>query len=403
MIHLKSDKVFTVEDRQAIEKKVRAAVNGFKAVVLVAVDNVTYAAGITLPYAEQYPEPRAAIVIPESPEQPLVYICPADWAELGEQQDFQGRTVSYTVHEGLYPLGLASAIARVLVELGTRKGDIVGTDSQVTPVTWIEHLRTACPGTKWQSIDTSVRSLRMLKTPAEVRLLEEAARQADRAIVSALNHSEGCVHDSLGYSMWEFTERIRVHVGEFGGSATGLVAAMQGADTCVYIQYPHGNIQTGNPIRAEVTNHHYGYWADNARTLFVGQPSPAFLTTYRENISLKHAAVDLLRPGKTCCEVFLAITEMAKNTGIALWAEPGIGHGVGTSEREAPYLSTEDNTPLVSGMVIALTIYTYGPEGELICSKDTYEITDSVPRLMSWYRDWDSAIYRLTGNTARHG
>jgi hypothetical protein len=53
--------------------------------------------------------------------------------------------------------------------------------------------------------------------------------------------------------------------------------------------------------------------------------------------------------------------------------------------------------------VVTVAIYTRAPGGELICSKDTYEITSGKARLMSWYRDWDNVIYRLTGNTARHG
>lgn len=53
-------------------------------------------------------------------------------------------------------------------------------------------------------------------------------------------------------------------------------------------------------------------------------------------------------------------------------------------------------------MVIVLAVYTYGPNKEMICSKDTYLITDKNPRLLSWYKNYDK-LYTLVGTTARHG
>jgi hypothetical protein len=52
-------------------------------------------------------------------------------------------------------------------------------------------------------------------------------------------------------------------------------------------------------------------------------------------------------------------------------------------------------------MVLALDIYTYGPCGELVHSKDTYEITDEGSRLLSWYKEWYE-LYAVTGFRARH-
>jgi Xaa-Pro aminopeptidase len=128
-------------------------------------------------------------------------------------------------------------------------------------------------------------------------LLEEAARQMDRGFVSGFNHMEGCALDTLSYSLWEFTERIRVHVGEFGGSATGHLTTMQGADMQFYTQPPVGNFVNGNLVRSEATSHHYGYWASGGRTFFVGQPTSNAKKAYADNIALKQFAVRLLCPG----------------------------------------------------------------------------------------------------------
>ena len=224
---------------------------------------------------------------------------------------------------------------------------------------------------------------------------------SEKGLVSALNHTEGTI-DAISYAVWEFTERVRVHVGEFGGCATGHVAAMQGGDASLYFVPPHGVLREGNLLRLEVTNMHAGYWSNAARTVVVGEPTAAQLQAYRDNIQLKAAAVAMLQPGIPCSEVYAAVQKRSDETGIWFWREAGVGHGVGTSEREAPYLDPSDATLLAPGMVVMVGVYTRGPEGELIVSKDTFAIQPDGPRLLSWYRNWDR-LYAITGSTARHG
>ena len=87
--------------------------------------------------------------------------------------------------------------------------------------------------------------------------------------------------------------------------------------------------------------------------------------------------------------------------GLRFRQEAGVGHSVGVRQREAPYLQVGDTTPLQPGMVIALDIQTYGPLGELIRSKDTFEIVEGGSRLLSWHRGWDR-LYEVTGFRAAH-
>ncbi len=277
----------------------------------------------------------------------------------------------------------------------------IGFDASRMPVAIMDALRQALPGVRWQACDEMLRALRIVKTSAEQHLLEQAARQADRGIVSALNHTEGTV-DAVSYSLAEAAERVRVHVGEFGGSATGHLGAVQGTDAQHYHVAPHGSLAEGNLLRFDLTNEYRGYWSSAGRTVSIGQPTEAERQAYRENLSLKTVAIEKLRPGVTGQDVFGAVAAMADREGIRLLKGAGIGHGVGTSEREAPYLDGHDLTQLRPGMVLALDILTYGPHQELIRSVDTFVVGDQGPRLLSWYRNWDR-LYAVVGVTARHG
>ena len=400
MEYLQPDKVLPKEDRLAIDHRIRDAINalGCDAAVAFGIGNFTYATGVGLPYAEQYVEPRAAVIIPAAPAARRVIVCPFDWEGLVRQQGWAGDVKVYSTIDGTGSAGLT----KVLKELCQEKRSIA-LDFNHTPQQILEDLEAALPAVKWASLDVDWCSLRIIKTKGEISLLEEAARQSDRGFISALNHMEGCALDTLSYSLWEFTERIRVHVGEFGGSATGHLTTMQGADMQHYTQPPVGNFVRGNLMRAEVTNHHYGYWASGGRTFGVGQQTSDHQKAYAENIALKQGAVQRLCPGAVCSDIYHAVVEHAANAGTDLWSEPGMGHGVGVSEREAPFLCPQDTTVLQAGMVIVLAVYTRGPSGELIVSKDTYQIVEGGSCLLSWYRDWDAFMYQVEGNTARHG
>ena len=96
-----------------------------------------------------------------------------------------------------------------------------------------------------------------------------------------------------------------------------------------------------------------------------------------------------------------AVAQAAASQGIAWRAEAGAGHGVGTAESEPPYFTPDDATPLQAGMVVAVDVWSYGPQQELIHSVNTYEITAEGSRLLSWYKVTER-LYAITGFRSTH-
>jgi Xaa-Pro aminopeptidase len=139
-----------------------------------------------------------------------------------------------------------------------------------------------------------------------------------------------------------------------------------------------------------------------ARTVSTGKPRPAQRRAWAANRRLRAAGLAALRPGSRACDVFAAVAAESAAGDIPFWEAAGVGHGVGTSEHEAPHLAPFDTTPLAPGMVVALAVYSFGPEGELICDKDVFHITAEGPELLTWYKDY-SDLYALFGTSARHG
>ena len=387
--------VITRDERKEIENRIRAMMKAVSVDFLVAAapGNFAYVSGFSLPYAEQYGTPKAAAVLGNK----LTAVLPPEWAQFPEDMDRACEVSVYTASEGIFTDAVIAHIADL-----AKGAEQIGFDKGEVPVDFAEKLENALPGVKCIDISKDLKKLRMVKTQAEVRMLETAIRFVDRASIAALNHSEGTTCDLLSYYTWEFAERIRVHIGEFGGSGSGNITALQGSDMRFLSKNPTGVLTEGEPLRYEATGNHLGYWASGARTFFIGTPDPEFEAEYNNNIALKKKAAAMLKPGVKACDVYEKILSCAKEMGISVYSEAGFGCGVGTTEREAPYLSPTDDTKLEEGMVIVLAVYTCGPDKELICSKDTYEITAGGSRLMSWYKSFDQ-LYAITGTHSRHG
>jgi Xaa-Pro aminopeptidase len=367
------------------------------AIVAVGVDNATYLSGCVFPFADNYPDRKAVVVRTRTGE--ALIICPFDWARAIRDQRWEESIFIYDENAGMPPTAIVGCLAAALSDLGITKRKI-GLDTLRTSKRFMDELAGSLPGVDWVSCDQMLRDLRITKTEAEVELLEIAAKQSDMGIIGALNHLEGAV-DGPGYSVAEFSERVRVHIIESGGSGIGHLATMQGAEMEQYYAPQRGIFLPGNLVRCDVNNHFLGYWSNAGRMAFIGQPAPEYAKSYEDNLVLKAAAQDVLQPGKRCDQVFHEVERTAEEDGIRYWHEVGIGHGVGVSQREAPCLHHYDRTLLEPGMVLALDIYTYGPLGELIHSKDIYEIVENGVRLISWYKNWDR-LYAVTGSRARH-
>lgn len=377
--------------RQTVEKK------DCDAIVAVGVDNATYLSGCVFPFADNYLDREAVLV--QTKEGEASVICPFDWAQAIRDQGWEESLVTYDENAGMPPTAVVKVLATVLSDQGIARGK-VGLDTSRASKRFIDELVSSLPGVDWVSCDQMFRDLRIIKTKVEVDLLETAAKQSDKGIIGALNHLEGAV-DVPGYTIAEFSERVRVHIIEFDGSGIGHLATLQGTDMGQYYVPQRGTFCPGNLVRIDVTNHYLGYWSNAGRMAIIGQPTVGQAKAYEDNLVLKAAAQKVLKPRVHCNQVFHEVEKTAEETGIRYWHEVGIGHGVGVSQREAPYLNHSDTTLLEPGMVLVLDIYTYGPLGELIHSKDTYEIVEGGSRLISWYKNWDR-LYAVTGFRAAH-
>lgn len=365
--------------------------------LIFGVDNFNYFTSSILPFAEYYPDRKAVLLIPM--EGVSTVFLPIDWSQAINDQGWKGETQVYNEDESVNAEALVRRVSKEIENRGLESGKI-GIDTSRITYGLLNQFKVALPKAEWKPVDDIISEMRIVKTPDEVALIEKASNQADCGIVWALMHLEGTV-DTLKYTVAEFTERIRVHVNENGASGVGLLATSLGSEGQIYYTPQRGWFRNCEIFRMDVTSHFNGYWTNIGRMGVTGKPTPEQTAAYQENRRLKTATLDMLKPGVMCNEVYAHALRESERMAIGLWKEAGIGHGVGASHHEAPYLNLSDSTELKPGMVVALDIYTYGPRKELIHDKDIYVITENSNRKLSWYRDWDR-LYSVTGFRATH-
>lgn len=384
---------------EQLESRVDAVINRCEcdAVLAFGVDNFNYLTQTVLPFAWHYPTRRAAALFPKN-GRPVV-TCPLDWSEAVKDQDWIGEIVPQDEALAVGDDAVMGSLTKIIRNLEL-EGKTIGVDTSRITKSLMDSLMKQFPSVKWVPVDAVIRELRLIKTSSEVSYIEKACKQADRGIVYALMHLEGTV-DNPGYTISEFTERIRVHINENGASGVGLLNTAFGTECQIYYTPQRGWVKEGDLFRMDVSSEYLGYWANVGRMGVTGSPTAEQEAAYRDNLRLRASALETLKPGVACNEVYTQVVRAAEKQGIAFWKEVGIGHGVGASHHEPPYLNLSDGTELKEGMVIALDIYTYGPRQELIHSKDIYHITEGGHRKLSWYRDWKE-LYEVTGFRATH-
>jgi Xaa-Pro dipeptidase len=368
----------------------RLAAAEFDAIIAVGADNFQYLTGAPLPFLHSATDRYVAVFWPKRGDPEC--ICPTQWASTMQKLGRIRNVHSYI--ESGDNITAATEKLKGIVR-GIKSGGTLGLDMGRCPTMLFEALQKSLSELKLQNCDDFLNDLRRVKTPEEVRLLSDVAYRTDHGIQGATHH----IIVTAPRTEMAFAEEVRVHCIERGLETLGydqLSLMASGENSKKFWPYaPFFGIGGGEKelkehetVRVEMRSSIDGYWSDAARMVIMGEPSADQNKTYDGLVALRTVAVEAMRPGAKCSEIAKMISEEGKRKGIELIRELGFGHGVGVTTYEPPYICESDNTPLETGMVLVLDPVVYGPQREIMRSKDTVLITDRGCKILNWYKDW---------------
>jgi Xaa-Pro dipeptidase len=296
-----------------------------------------------------------AWILPQS--DPPVWVAPAV-----EAAKLSGDARAFTAAEGPY-----KKIAAAL------RGGRIGLEEHVRFAVF-DGLRKELPAAEFVSADPVVVACRVIKSPAELALLQRAndiTIEAYRAALATLRE---------GMTQRDLSARIGAAYQALG--VQGFAMAIFGK----YTAFPHGSVQPqqlreGDMVLIDDGCSVEGYQSDVTRTTVFGKPTARQRQVWDLERKAQDAAFAAARPGATCESVDAAARKVITDAGFGPgYKVPGLphrtGHGIGLDGHEWTYLVKGNKTRLEPGMCFSNepTIAIYGEFGVRL--EDCMHITE---------------------------
>ncbi|HZO24093.1 MAG TPA: Xaa-Pro peptidase family protein, partial [Steroidobacteraceae bacterium] len=231
--------------------------------------------------------------------------------------------------------------------------------------------------------DQLVRACRMVKSPAELALMQAA----NNVTIAALREVHGRVQAGMQPS--DLASMMDEATRQLGGSSVEFSLVLLNEASA----YPHGSHQSqtvhpGSVILMDCGCTVHGYQSDISRTWVFGEPTKRQREVWDTVKRGQELALETAALGKPVGSIDKAVRDFYEQRG---WRKnyglPGLshrtGHGIGMDGHEAPYLVRNDTTPLAAGMCFSDEPGIYIPGEFGIRLEDCWYMTSNGPKLFT--------------------
>jgi Xaa-Pro dipeptidase len=370
------DGIVPIEDSERLRRIERAQQlmrdQGVQALYLDVSTNLFYFTGIRLRPSERL----HGAIVPANGE--IIYLSPAfEEPKTRELIHFGSDVRCWEEHED--PTAL---VIETMRSLGHNSGTLA--IDPMTPFFTVDGLRRAGNAFALANGAAITGACRMLKTPAEIALIQRAMnitlevhKAAARIMREGITTTE-----VLGFLQ-------QAHV-KLGATLTGSGIVLFGEPTA----YPHGvpypqTLKLGDMVLIDVGAEIDGYRSDITRSYVFGEPTMRQRQIWELEKSAQLAAFAAAKLGAPCEAVDAAARGVIVSAGFGPgYATPGLphrtGHGIGLDVHEEAYMVQGNRTPLATGMCFSIEpmICIYGEFGVRL--EDHAHITADGPR---WFTE----------------
>jgi Xaa-Pro dipeptidase len=271
-------------------------------------------------------------------------------------------------------------VAQILKDRGVTTGR-VGVEERLRFFVF-NGVRQEAPAVDYVSADPVTAGCRMIKSSAEIALMQHASDMTIAAYKAGLaTLREGMTQGDLRNNILAAYRAI--------GAQGGVVAVSFGE----YTAFPHGSVtpqrlKQGDVVQIDDGCSVDGYQSDITRTVVFGKPTKRQIDVWNLEHRAQAAAFQAARPGVPCEAVDAAARKVITDAGFGPgYKVPGLphrtGHGIGLDGHEWTNFVRGNKTPLQPGMCFSdePMIAIYGEFG--IRLEDCLYITESGAKFFS--------------------
>jgi Xaa-Pro aminopeptidase len=259
----------------------------------------------------------------------------------------------------------------------------LGIEGNSATVTLTESLARELPKVELVTTENLVEQLRIVKDTSEVEATRVACGQARRAY--------DVVRASLTTDMTELevAAELEYQARRFGAKALSFPPIVAVGPRAAL---PHARPTNRKLGESDFALIDWGvnsglYMSDLTRVIVTGKISPKLRKVYGVVLKAQLAAIDAIRPGRTCEQVDAVARRIITRAGFGKAFGHGLGHGTGLEIHEAPRLAIGQKAKLRPGMIVTVEPGIYVPgwggvriEDDVLVTRTGHEVLSDVPK-----------------------
>lgn len=362
------------------KQKATLEARGLDALVAASPDNVAYTLGFPIPSQTLGVRTRVFLsvvgrdqfykMIAASPE--VVFIQGQPGApEVRAYDEFKGNPMA--------------DLAETLMECGRELGR-VGIELDFLPAKHFAELVRLMPHTSFVEAGPLFDRMRMVKTPHEIDILRKVGRAAHDAWYKA------CTSARVGITERQLCRLIVEALFDEGVDEVRMIQVGSGKRSSYANPFPTDRrMERGDLVKIDIMAAISGYLSDTGRAAVVGKAAPEYERIWAGMVQTQREVLKHIRPGVRTQTLWDVFEESFGRVGL----KPSIrllGHSLGLSVHEEPFIGKDRDEALSAGMVMAVEpIYKvpgelgFHLEDELVVTPDGYDLftdTHDVSELM---------------------
>jgi Xaa-Pro aminopeptidase len=348
---------------------------GLDALLATSPENVAWASGAAPPSQKTVRSRLAAALVPRDGESELVAI-----ALEGPVVRAQSRLSALRLYEEFVEDPVL-VFADSLLQRGLGEG-VIGVEETHLSHADFATLASALPKAELMRADELFEELRMVKTPAEIDAIRDIGVAAERIA------AEVCATFGAGATERGIANFVAERYAEEGGDGlTMLVVGSGPRSAAVNAPATNRTLESGDILRLDIIGTKARYHSDVARTMVVGDPTAEQQEVYDLLLGVHRRCIEALRPGALTTDIFAIYRDAMDAAGLPPYHF--VGHGLGVTLHEDPFVNALKPIALEPGMVLCIEPLTllegrFGVqiEDEVLITADGYELITEAGDLL---------------------
>jgi Xaa-Pro aminopeptidase len=243
---------------------------------------------------------------------------------------------------------------------------------------FVRHLEQVMPQATFRTSEPVLALARMCKDDEELAAIRHNAAMADRVMARVLA--------SLRPGMTE--SEVALLVGELfrqeGADRTNFAIIGSGPNSA----FPHHasgsrRLAPGDAVVVDIGAHAAGYNSDITRMAYLGEPDPTYRAVHATVEAAVQAALGVIRPGVPAREVDRAARAVIAEAGYGPYFTHRVGHGLGVTGHEPPFLTAANDLSLEVGMTFSVEPGIYLPGRFGVRLEEIVVVTADGPEVLS--------------------